>query len=83
LVTRIRLVRMNTGQTILQVSRALGTSDSMLCGIERGKIACPEWLRPKLAEYLGKKEDELFDNHGFPLFLEPCRCEASSYQTQR
>lgn len=80
MLTVVRFVRMHSDATASQVSKNLGVSDSMLCGIERGKIACPEWLRPKLAEYLGKKEDELFDSHGFPLFIEPCRWGASPHR---
>lgn len=62
--------RMQSGHTLLEASKALRISDSLLSGIERGRMACPEWLRAKLALFVGKKPEELFDRHGFPIFIE-------------
>lgn len=62
--------RMRSGHTVSEASKALRISDSLLSGIERGRLACPEWLKPKLALFVGKKPEELFDRHGFPLFIE-------------
>lgn len=70
MVTRLRVERMQSGHTLLEASKALRISDSLLSGIERGRMACPEWLRLKLALFVGKKPEELFDRHGFPIFIE-------------
>lgn len=69
MVTKVRLERMNSGHTVLEASKALEISDSLLSGIERGKMACSPWLRPKIAGFLGVSEASLFDRHGFPLFI--------------
>jgi len=69
-LTKIRFVRMLSGKTALEISRKMGISDSLVCGIERGKVACPIRLRSKIATYLNKRPEELFDEHGFPLFVE-------------
>lgn len=70
MLTRTRVFRMQSGESATQVARKLRVSDSLLCGIERGRLACPKWLRPQLAGYLGKEEHDLFDEHGFPIFAE-------------
>jgi DNA-binding XRE family transcriptional regulator len=68
-VTKLKLARMESGDSQREVAARLNVSPGLLSGIENGKAICPPWLRPKLALSVGRPEAELFDKNGFPKLL--------------
>ena len=69
MVTKLKLARMETGDSQKEVAARLNVSPGLLSGIENGKAICPSWLRLRLALCLGRAETELFDKDGFSRLL--------------
>ena len=69
MVTKLKLARMEAGDSQKDVAARLNVSPGLLSGIENGKAVCPPWLRLRLALTLGRPEAEFFDKDGFPRLL--------------
>lgn len=69
MVTKLKLARMESGDSQKDVAARLNISPGLLSGIENGKAVCPSWLRLRLALTVGRADTELFDKDGFPRLL--------------
>lgn len=69
MVTKLKLARMESGDSQKDVAARLNVSPGLLSGIENGKAICPSWLRLRLSLTVGRPEVELFDKDGFPRLL--------------
>lgn len=69
-MTRIEFLRRQAGLSQLELGRRLGINATAIVHMERGHRRSWPKLRQRLADYFEVAEEDLFDEHGWPLQVE-------------
>lgn len=75
MVTVLRMLRVQTGETLRGFARTHGLNEVTLTKIERGQAYVPDGWRSCLAEALGVAVSDICDTNGWPRAWEPLRCD--------
>lgn len=67
MVTALRIARIKTGLSLRAFAKNVGIPETTLCKIERGTHYVPPGWRPKLAEAVGLRVEEICNEEGLPL----------------